>query len=332
MLAYKHIPDAKIVAVSDIDLDRAEAFARKHGVERAYRDHVEVSETKDLDYVDVCTPVSTHASITCDVAESGHSILLEKPMARTVSDCDRMIHEIQKHGVKLCVCHNQLYIPQVMQVKAKVDSGEFDLLSLRVSVKESAELIGAPNWIMTPEEGGVLWETGCHTAYLQLHFLKGVDRVFAVGSRVKHPVHDQFTVLLQTPENTFGITEVSWLAKRPERIFELSSSDGRRIQILDYNYLQEIPEKTPRGLVSGFYSDQRMIMKKWMTTTLDSIRKGDMGYCLPHHTLISKYIEALRVDSEVPVKPEEGKRAVNLLECIERSLNQKRSIEIENAS
>jgi len=65
---------------------------------------------KDLDYVDVCTPTLTNADLACEAAKFGHNILLEKPMARSTKECDKILHEVSKHKVKLCVCHNQLFI------------------------------------------------------------------------------------------------------------------------------------------------------------------------------------------------------------------------------
>lgn len=330
MCAYKHIPEANVVAVSDINLEKAKTFAQRHGIKKGLEDYLELFEMKNLDYVDICTPTSTHAKIACEAARFGHHILLEKPMARSTEDCDKIIHEVSKHGVRLCMCHNQLFIPQVVQAKSMVDSGEFDPVYFRVSVKESAELIGAPSWIMTPEQGGILWETGCHSAYLQLHFLNDITEVCAIGKKIKHTVHDHFLVLLRTPNHALGVMEVSWLSKRTEVIFELMSSDGKQMQILDYNYLLEMPEKLPQSFLKGFYLDQKMIVKKWTRTLMQSLRKRGLLACLHHYNLISKYMQSIREDSDPPVKPEEGRKTIQLLECIEESLNKNQPVKMKS--
>jgi predicted dehydrogenase len=61
--AYKNIPEANVVAVSDLDIGRAKAFAQKHKVPKAYDDVVKLFELKELDMVDICTPISTHAKL-----------------------------------------------------------------------------------------------------------------------------------------------------------------------------------------------------------------------------------------------------------------------------
>jgi predicted dehydrogenase len=331
MCAYRHIPETNVIAVSDIDLERAKAFAQRHRVKNAFEDYLDLFEMKDLDYVDICTPTSTHAKIACEAAGFGHNILLEKPMARSTLDCDKIINEVSKQGVKLCICHNQLFTPAVIQAKSILSSGEFDLIYLRVSVKENVELIGAPRWIMTPEQGGLLWETGCHSAYLQLHFLKNINEVLAMGSKIKQPVYDHFVALLRTSDQALGVIEISYFAKRPEVIFEFMSSDGKRMQILDYNYLLKIPEKIPQSFLKGFYSDQKALIKKWKETVMESLHKRNLLACLHHYDLISRYIQSIKDDSDPPVKPEDGRKTIELLECIEESLNKNRPVRMRSA-
>ena len=131
MAAYKNIPEARVVAVSDINADRARAFAQKFGIKEICNGYDEILDLKNLDYVDICTPTSTHATIACEAAKSGHNILLEKPMARNTSDCDKIINEVNKNRVKLCLCHNQLFIPELVQVKSMVDAGKLDIKQFR---------------------------------------------------------------------------------------------------------------------------------------------------------------------------------------------------------
>jgi len=332
MCAYAHVPEANVVAVSDINLERAKIFAQRHGIKSVAKDYIELLEMKDLDYIDVCTPTSTHAKIACEAADSGHNILLEKPMARSTLECDEIIRKVSKHGVKLCVCHNQLFIPQVMQAKAAVDSGDFPLIYFRVSVKESPEKIGVPSWIATAEEGGILWEIGCHSAYLQLHFLNEVHDVFAVGDNIRNPVHDNIVALLHASNQTLGVIELSRLAKRDEVVFDLMSSQGKRIEIVDYNYLLEIPEKASVGFLRGFYTDQKAVIRKWIGSVMESIRKGDLLTCLYHYNLISRFMQSLRDDSDPPVKLQDGRETIQLLECIKESLDKNKPVKMKGTS
>jgi predicted dehydrogenase len=331
MNAYKNIPEANVIAVSDINMERAKAFAQKYGIKRIYDDALKLFEMRDLDFVDICTPITTHAKLACEAAKYGHNIFLEKPMARSSKECDEIIHEISKNKVKLCICHNQLFLPNVMRAKAMVDSGNFPLAYFKVTKRESAELIRAPNWIMTPEHGGALWETGAHAAYLQLHFLKNIEKVWAIGEKIAHPVPDHLIIMLNSPEKIIGVIEIWWLAKKVEGTFELISSKGRKIEILNYNFFIEYPETPEKSILQGFYRDQKQIIKKWIKFLLADIRNRKIMYCLPHYILLTKYLESIKNDTDPPVTPEEGRNSIVLLECIEQSLNKNQPVKMMGA-
>ncbi|MCD6240835.1 Gfo/Idh/MocA family oxidoreductase [Candidatus Bathyarchaeota archaeon] len=330
MNAYRNIPEAKVVAVSDINLERAKAFAQKHKIEKVYNDSSKLFELRDLDFVDICTPISTHAKLACEAAKYGHNIFLEKPMARSSRECNHIIHEVTKNKVKLCICHNQLFLPTVLQVRKMVDSGDFPLAYFKVSVRESAELIGAPSWIMTPEQGGALWETGAHAAYLQLHFLKNIEKVWAIGGKIENPVYDHFIIMLTNSNKTVGVIEISWLAKKEEEKFEFISTKGRKIEILNYNFFLEYQEKPEKNLLQGYYRDQKQIIKKWAKFFLTNIRNRRLIGCVPQYILITKFMESLKNNTEPPVTPEDGRKTVRLLEYIEESLNKNEPVKVQS--
>jgi len=330
MNAYKNIPEAEVIAVSDINLERAKVFAQKHKIPKAYDNAVKLFEQKDLDFVDICTPISTHAKLACEAAKYGHDIFLEKPMARSSKECDQIIHEIIKNNVKLCICHNQLFLPTVLQAKRLINSGDFPLAYFKVSVRESAELIGAPSWIMTPEQGGALWETGTHAAYLQLHFLKNIEKVWAIGEKIQNPLPDHFIIMLTNPNKTIGVIEISWLAKKEEETFEFIDTKGRKITILNYNFFLEYPEKPEKNILRGFYRDQKQTIKKWTKFLITNIRNRKLKNCVPQYILITKFMKSIKNDTDPPVTPEDGRKTVKLLEHIEESLNKNQPIKAEN--
>jgi len=329
MDAYRNIPEIKVVAVSDINLDRAKAFAQKYKVENVYGDATNLLELKDLDFVDICTPTSTHAKLAIEAAKYERNILLEKPMARNSQECDQIIHEVSKSKVKLCVCHNQLFLPNVMRAKAMVDSGSFPLAYFKIINRESAELIKAPKWIMTPEHGGALWETGTHSTYLQLHFLKDMEKVWAIGEKVMNPTYDHLIIMLMSSNKTLGVIEISWLSRKVEEIFELIDSKGKKIRILNYNFFLQDSEKTPKHIPQGFYQDLKQITGKWTKFFINNLRNYSIK-SLPHYILITQFIESIKNDGDPPVTPEDGRKTVRLLEYIEESLNKNSPIQVED--
>jgi UDP-N-acetyl-2-amino-2-deoxyglucuronate dehydrogenase len=331
MDAYKKMSKVNVVAVSDVDINRAKAFAELYKIEKGFSDYTDIFEVKDLGFVDVCTPTSTHESIVCDAAKHGLNVLMEKPMARHSDECEKMVEESRKYGTELCVCHHQLFFPYIKRLKSIADSEGFDLTSFRTSHRENFDWLKAHGlaqpWNVNPEHGGILWEVGCHLAYVQLHFLKDVEEVYALGVKAKYPVWDDFAVLLRTSSQRWGIMEISWVAQESEIVYEIFGADGRRVQTpLFHGYIIERTRQSPAnviGALRNFCSDKKRLLKKWWKYSLDQVKKPPSG----HFDLISSYVESLEKDAPSPVTGEDGRNAVRLLECIEESLKEKRPVD-----
>lgn len=327
MEAYKRIKDAEVVALCDLNLKKAKNLAKKFQVEKIFDNYMDMIETEKLDLVDICTPVSTHAKIIIDVSKVIPAVFVEKPMALSVSECEEIIKAIKKYGTKLCIGHNQLFLPTIQKAKSLVDSGNFDLFSFRTVVKENFEFLKAHGWLapwtVTPEQRGIIWESCCHLAYLHLHFLPNIMEVYAVGSKIKYPVYDDFAVLLRTENGRFGIIEISWLAKETEISYELRDKSGKRIEIYrDFDYLVEKSELPPYNVwytIRNFLVDEGRVLKKWVKYGLRYLKRGKI---LPTYLLINSFIESIKKDLPPPVTPEDGKKTIALLECIEKSLDE----------
>jgi len=330
MSVYKAMSKVNVIAVSDANINKAKAFAELYKIDKVFPNYMDLFEVKDLDFVDICTPTSTHESIVRDAAKIGLNVLVEKPMGRNSKECEKMVDESRKHGTKICVCHNQLFFPHVRHLKSIADSESFNLISFRTSHRENFEWLKAHGlaqpWNVIPEHGGILWEVGCHLAYLQLHFLKDVEGVYALGVKAKYPVWDDFIVLLRTSSQRWGIIEISWVAQESEIVYEIINSNGRRVQtFLPHGYIIERTQESPAnaaGVVRNFFTDVKRLYKKWSKFAIDQVKKPQLG----HLDLIRSYVESLEEGAPSPVTGEDGRNTIKLLECIEESLNERKPV------
>jgi UDP-N-acetylglucosamine 3-dehydrogenase len=318
MAIFQSIGNIEVVAAYDVNVEKAKLFATKYNIPKVFMNHFDLFD-RDLDFIDVCTPPSSHMQIVCDAAKFGRDVLLEKPMAISTSECDKMIYEAKKYNISLCVCHNQIFFPAIMKAKQLVDSGHYNILSFRTSIRENPDMFTVPSWNTRPEEKGIVWEAGYHPAYLHLHFLGDIKEVYAVGRKVKYPVFDEFAVFLRTLHQTYGILEVSWLSKQSEKIYEINTVDGKRAFMIapppyanqGYDVLLEQPGIAQSNVCSDLRKFVRHFVKKEMP----------LGYFVGHFYLIKNYVESVKKGAPPPVQPEEGRKTVKLLECIEQSLN-----------
>jgi predicted dehydrogenase len=332
---FKSMKNVNVVGVCDLNLDRAKETAAKFKVEKAFKDYNDLFEMKDLGLVDICTPISTHARIACDAAKNVPAILVEKPMARSVAECDEVISTLKKYGSKLCISHQQIFLPSVEKAKAMLETSGFDLVSFTTRQKESFELLKAhklaADWMVAPEQGGILWEVCTHLAYLQLHFLGDIKEVYAVGRKVKYPVYDNFAVLLKASEERYGLIDLSWTSKETEIVYEVCDTGGRKYQAYrDFDYFVEnktYPPLSASGVSQGFFSDEKRVLQKWAKFGVNYAKQRKM---IPHFKLISTYLSNIEKGLPPPVTPEDGRKTINLLEHIKKSLDENRPVSMNS--
>jgi predicted dehydrogenase len=211
-------------------------------------------------------------------------------------------------------------------LKAITNSEDYQLTSFRTSHRENFEWLKghdlAQPWNVNPEHGGILWEVGTHLAYLQLSFLNDINEVYALGVKSKYSVWDDFVVLLKTSSHRWGIMEISWVALETEIVYEISNSTGQRVQTyLPHGYIIDMNQEkasTIVGAARNMFSDQGRLWKKWSKFLADQVKKPQLG----HFELLKSYVESLQHSRSPPVSGEDGRNAIKLLECIEKSLNE----------
>ena len=98
--------NAKVVAVADADPKRAKEAAAALGITRWTTDYLELLGWDGLSAVDICTTEATHGRIASDAAGAGKHVLVEKPIATTLEDSDRIILAAHNAGVRLMVSIN----------------------------------------------------------------------------------------------------------------------------------------------------------------------------------------------------------------------------------
>ena len=90
-MGYRDRTDARIVAVCDTNKTRARKKAKEWGVDKVYTDYQQLLEDKDVDLVELLTPHHLHCPMTVQAAQAGKHISVQKPMALSALEADKMI-------------------------------------------------------------------------------------------------------------------------------------------------------------------------------------------------------------------------------------------------
>lgn len=121
-LAYR-IPEANLVAISDVFVAAAEKLAAELGVS-AHQDHRRILDDPAIDAVLVCSSTDTHARLMEEAAQAGKQIFCEKPIALDLAAIDRALEVVKQAGVKLQIGFNRRFDPNFRRVHDVVAEGQ----------------------------------------------------------------------------------------------------------------------------------------------------------------------------------------------------------------
>jgi predicted dehydrogenase len=110
--AYQRCERTQLVAAADPNEERRSMLGARRGVSRLYADYREMLDREALDVVSVCVPTRVHGDIAIEVASRGvKAIFLEKPIAQSLAEADRMIETFQRYGTTVAVNHTRTWDP-----------------------------------------------------------------------------------------------------------------------------------------------------------------------------------------------------------------------------
>ena len=108
LAAIANMPDARLVAVSDPDAERLAATSNAHGVP-GYTDHLALFDELKPDVVHICTPHHTHAQLAIDALERGINVIVEKPLAHSREEGERVAAAAAASSAQIAVCFQNRY-------------------------------------------------------------------------------------------------------------------------------------------------------------------------------------------------------------------------------
>lgn len=185
------IAGARLVAVADERLERAEEVARHAGGDVVARgDLPGLLAVPGVDLVCVCTPSGTHADLGCAIAEAGRHVVLEKPIDTDPRAAERVVATAARAGVVLSVIAQHRFDEGLSRLHRAIGAGELGEVVLgegRAWWYRTQAYYDADAWRGTSDlDGGALSNQGVHLVDLLLWLLGPVDSVFARSRTAAH--------------------------------------------------------------------------------------------------------------------------------------------------
>lgn len=156
-------PDYALRAAADPHAAPREAFARDFNAS-AYTDMKELCADRAVEVIYIATPHQFHAPHAIMAAEHGKHVILEKPMALTLEDCDAIIAAVERNNVQLMIGHTHAFDPAVRAMRGIIARGEFGRLGMINSFNYTNYLYRPrrPEELDTSKGGGILFNQVPH--------------------------------------------------------------------------------------------------------------------------------------------------------------------------
>ena len=191
-------------------------FSEQYGI-KPYQDISRMVTENEIDIVIVCTPHPFHLEPTVSAALAGAHVLVEKPLASTLEDCDLMIDACRKSNVKLGVISQRRWYEPVRRVKEAIDSGKIDIPvfgSINMLGWRDKNYYDSDEWRGTwdMEGGGVLVNQAPHQLDILLWYMGEVDEVIGCWNNLNHPyieVEDTALAIIRFKSGAMGNIIVS---------------------------------------------------------------------------------------------------------------------------
>jgi UDP-N-acetylglucosamine 3-dehydrogenase len=216
---YQEIPDVELAAVADLDSALAQETVRLRGG-RSYTDYRVMLEEIKPDVVTVAVPTHIHFQVVLDVLEAGCHVLVEKPIAATLKEGQRMIERAAELGRILAVGHIERYNPAVIELKRRLDAGELGSI-----FQVHARRLGP--FPARVRDVGVVVDLAPHDLDIMRYLTgKEVERLYAETEQEIHTAHeDLFSGLIRFEDGVMGVLNINWLT--PTKVREITVTGQR---------------------------------------------------------------------------------------------------------
>jgi len=335
--ALQNLQESDFVAVWSRTAENAVKFADQYSV-RPYNDIHQMVKNEKLDLVIICNPHPYHRGSAVEAMESGAHVLVEKPLASSLEDCDAMIGSSRETGCKIGVISQRRWYAPVARVKKAIEEGKIGLpvlgtinmLGWRDEAYYQADAWRG-NW--DQEGGGVLVNQAPHQLDLLLWYMGEIDELFGIWGNLNHPyieVDDTALAIIKFKNGALGNIVVS-NSEKPGIYGKVQihgkngasvgvQTDGGAMFIAGISGIQE-PPINDLWTVQG----EELMLEEWIaqdSSFFESINP-EVFYM---ERQIEDYLSAISDNRDPLVTGKDGRRVVELFTAIYRSTRDNKPI------
>jgi UDP-N-acetylglucosamine 3-dehydrogenase len=223
---YKELPSTELVAICDVNAERAKAIANQYGV-KAYTSSTSMLKNKEIDAISICTWSTVLAKEALKGLRAGKHVLVEKPMATNTIQAKKLCATAEQNGLVLTVGFLMRFIPGLQVIREAVEKRKIgDLVCANAKrVSQWPERIG---------DVGVVKDTAIHDIDV-MRFISQQDPITVyskMGSMRRGKYEDYAHIMLTYKDGESAFIESNWLTPYKTRTLTVTGSEA--IMRLDY--------------------------------------------------------------------------------------------------
>ncbi|MEK7702477.1 MAG: NAD-dependent epimerase/dehydratase family protein [Nitrospirota bacterium] len=322
--ALKSLPNVEIVGITDLDLPRAKVLAKQFNLPDPVPS-LRAMASKMPNAIHVMTPPATHTAITLEAIEMGCHVLVEKPLATCVEDCDKIAQAAKAKGVVVCVNHSLLCDPFVGQMLEAIAKGAIgDIITVDYfRSSDYPPYAGGPLPVHYREGGYPFRDLGVHALYLMQAFLgkiKDVTGQFATKEGKggdPNLLYDEWRALVRCEKGT-GQIQLSWNVKPMQNLLLVQGTKGvLRADLFSMAVTIKKNTPLPKAIerVMNAMGESKQTMIQVPKNVLGFLR----GKIKAYHglqTLVAKFYKDLEEGKPPLVSPEDARPIIEWTERV----------------
>ena len=323
--ALQRVAAADVRGIASRTEKHARAFAEQRGIGFWTADYRKLLERDDIDMVVLGIPNDLHCKVTEAAAAAGKHVVVEKPLAPSLAECDRMIDACDRAGVKLMYAEELCFAPKYVRLKQLADEGALGNIFL---IKQSEKHNGphAPwFWDVARSGGGVMLDMGCHGTEFA-RWILGKSPVKSVYCDLKQGMHadktkgdDTSILIIDFEGGATAYIEESWakLGGMDDRA-ELHGTGG--VAYADLLHGNAIETYSTTGY--GYAVEKAGDTKGWSFT----IYEENWNYGFPQE--FEHFVHCVRDDTAPSETGRDGRAVMEVLFAAYASAGQGRRIDL----
>ncbi len=273
---YKELSETELLAVCDINADRAKTVARQFDA-KPYTNVQKMLKNKDIHAVSICTWSTSLAKVAIKAVEAGKHVLVEKPMAAEVKEAEKLLRTAKTKNVHVTVGFLMRFIPGLQYIKKAVQDKTIGELVCATAKRVS-------QWPERIGDVGVVKDTAIHDIDVMLYlFNEEPTTVYAKTGSMKHTKFEDYAqIMLTFKGGKSAFIESNWLT--PYKTRDLTVTGSEAIMKLDYitqgvtiedakeTVQPRYPMQEPLKLELQHFANCILKKEKPMITGLDGLR------------------------------------------------------------